>query len=217
MKPKMLWGLLAAVLAFGHANAADQRPVQKAPAYTAPAGPLDLSGFYLGANVGWTWNKFDATNVGISDTPNGATVGLETGYRWQSNRWLLGVVADINAGDISGSKNIISVINVDTQAQLYGSVRGELGYVFEGFAPYLTVGWGWERGKVSVLGFSDTVTHSGVVYGGGVVSPLTKNLFLKAEYLRYDFGGENYTFFPGGSTKIDSTIDVAKIGLQYRF
>lgn len=212
----ILLALAAGVLTVSQAYAAD-RP-NKAPAYAPPASNLfTWTGPYLGATLGYAWNKFDAGS-GLSETTDGVAVGVEAGYRYQfPNRIVAGITADINMADVSGQKNVGGPLNANVEGQLYGSIRGELGYAFEGFLLYGTVGYGAERGKISVLGFEDTKTHSGLVYGGGIASPITKNLLLKAEYLRYDLSGETYNFVGPLSAKVDTTIDVARIGLQYRF
>lgn len=217
----LLLALAAGVLTASQALAAD-RPY-KAPAQAPASNLFTWTGFYLGANAGYGWNKFEGDSTGIvgvsaSETPSGFTAGIEGGYRYQfANRVVAGIVADINVGDFSANKNIAGPVNADFQGSLFGSVRGELGYAFEGFLVYGTVGYGLERGKVSVLGFEDTATHGGIVYGGGIASPITKNLFLKAEYLRYDLGTEAYSFVGPLGAKVDTTIDVARVGLQYRF
>ena len=57
-------GVLAQVMALEPAAGADMRV--KAPIYKAP--PVDIdpwTGFYVGANVGYSWAKWDSTSLAL--------------------------------------------------------------------------------------------------------------------------------------------------------
>jgi outer membrane immunogenic protein len=80
----------------------------------APKAPLVIpyswTGFYVGANVGYTWGPWDASASQVIFDPstvhdpkvNGWLGGLQAGYNWQRDRWVLGVEGDIQ---ITGAKD----------------------------------------------------------------------------------------------------------------
>jgi outer membrane immunogenic protein len=103
---KVLLGA-AALVAIGAAPAlAADLP---APVYTKAPPPVvaiyDWTGFYAGANVGYSWGQWNATsNQGIFNfesttakpKPDGWLGGIQAGYNRQfSNPWVLGIEADI--------------------------------------------------------------------------------------------------------------------------
>jgi outer membrane immunogenic protein len=85
------------------ASAADMDLPLKAP----PLVTYDWTGFYVGANVGYSWGQWDASsNQGIfnfestSASPrlDGWLGGIQAGYNWQlSNPWVVGLEGDIQA------------------------------------------------------------------------------------------------------------------------
>ena len=127
---KMLCRAAASALAIvaaaaGAANAADMRvkPVYKAP----PPLVYNWTGFYVGANVGYSWGRsrhdwdFFVPNFFTGDTTcatlvgggalcvaggesnrlRGAIGGLQAGYNWQSGTYLVGIETDFQ---LSGQK-----------------------------------------------------------------------------------------------------------------
>lgn len=103
--------LSLAVLAAVPAYAADLAPLYKAPLYKAPPPP-DWTGFYVGANGGYGWGRWDSNSLSPI-FPDGVTTsadpdvqgwfgGVTGGYNWQaSRRWVVGVEGDF---DWSGEK-----------------------------------------------------------------------------------------------------------------
>jgi outer membrane immunogenic protein len=92
------------------ANAADLRPVYKAPVPVAPV--WSWTGFYVGGNAGYSWGRSE-TDVGYYNTTTGLPIvapagsitsadfnmdgwvaGVQAGYNWQTGNWVLGVEAD---------------------------------------------------------------------------------------------------------------------------
>lgn len=93
------------------------------PALTAPpaAPTFNWTGFYTGANVGYSWGRSDTSasffNLFNWTTPgpillttrdtldmNGAIGGVQIGGNWQTGNWVLGLEADIQASGQKGSK-----------------------------------------------------------------------------------------------------------------
>src|SRR5262249_47261965 len=89
----------------GAASAADLKPIYKAP--PAPPPVVDMwTGFYVGANGGYSWSRWDSSSIspifppnftGFTASPdvNGWVAGIQGGYNWRiNNTWLAGVEAD---------------------------------------------------------------------------------------------------------------------------
>src|SRR5690348_6790762 len=91
----------------GTASAADLKPAYKAP--PAPPPVVDMwTGFYVGANGGYSWGPWDSTSIapifpggtGFTASPNvnGWVGGIQAGYNWRiNNTWLVGFEADVQA------------------------------------------------------------------------------------------------------------------------
>jgi outer membrane immunogenic protein len=107
--PKFIVSLVVAVSAgagIGAASAADlgARPYSKAPVFVEPG--YDWTGFYIGANVGYSWGRSSDTstlNAGAGPAlftdinrskMDGVVGGAQIGYNWQMQNWLWGVEGD---------------------------------------------------------------------------------------------------------------------------
>jgi outer membrane immunogenic protein len=148
MKRVAVAGVMIALIAAGPANAADFPT--KAPALT-PLAP-SWTGFYVGVNLGYSWNK-DAINyvqgpgtgfgvppfaAGLALTPNlnshSFLGGGQIGYNWQAGIWVFGIEADAdllaNNGKVSTSIQINQfpdTIDLKGQPDWFGTVRGRVG------------------------------------------------------------------------------------------
>jgi len=112
MKKFLIASIAALALSAGSALAADM-PLKAPP--PPPVALFDWSGFYIGANVGYSWGNSTTTFTGTgaggafvpfssSQSMDGWLGGGQIGYNWQFNKnWLLGVEADIQATGQSGS------------------------------------------------------------------------------------------------------------------
>lgn len=200
-----------AVLALATATAQAADYPTKAPAKQATAELFNWSGWYIGANAGYSKPKFESS--GLSDSPSGAAFGIQGGYRYHfNNNIVAGIEADITAGDLSGNTATI----VSDSAKLFGTVRATLGYAFTGFMLYGTAGYAWQRGEVGILGFTDSQMHGGWAYGGGIASPITPHLIASVEYIHLDLSDKTYTI-PLGSANVSSSNDIVRAKLDYKF
>lgn len=161
-----------AVLALGtvSASAADlaARPYTKAPAAADLA--YNWSGWYVGANVGYSWGHsgtdtfLDPTSAWAAESiafrnelvalsnrshdPQGVVGGLQAGYNFQSGAWVFGVEADINAADLkktiqfSGLNGgfITRNITESTKSNWFATFRPRVGYAANTTLFYLTGG-----------------------------------------------------------------------------
>jgi outer membrane immunogenic protein len=134
------------------ANAADM-PV-KAPTYNPPMAVGNWTGFYIGANAGWSWlSKSDAAIGGSSIVlisqpvtvpfsvglqPDGFLGGFQFGYNYQfAPQWLVGIEADLDFADIKDSGNIglppggIPAVTTSASERIksLGTLRGRFGFL----------------------------------------------------------------------------------------
>jgi outer membrane immunogenic protein len=86
----------------GAASAADiaARPYDKAPVYVEPV--YDWTGFYIGANLGYSWGRSADTSTlsaggppilftdTVSSHMNGVIGGGQLGYNWQMQKLVVG-------------------------------------------------------------------------------------------------------------------------------
>jgi outer membrane immunogenic protein len=212
-------------------------------------GPLPVSGFSISDRV----------------RPGGVIGGGQIGWNWQAARWVLGIeadlqasgqkdsvtrsveftVIDINPGDptviVSGSH----VTALEAKLRWFGTVRGRVGYAWDGLLLYGTGGLAYGNFKLSgttttsgagipigcgicppSFPFADTIafnyskTSAGWTLGAGIEGAAwASNWTWKVEYLYIDLGTFDQLFVtPVGvvTTKTDVTDHILRVGLNYR-
>jgi outer membrane immunogenic protein len=172
---------------------------------TGPYG-ADFSGVELGPDLGGALGSAGSANI------SGPAGGAHIGYNFQASRLVGGVEADGMFGSIrSGTLGSASF-----DQRFLSSARVKGGYAFGDLLAYGTVGWAWSTTDYHDLGGSDSATVNGVAFGLGVEYALTRNVTLRAELLRYDFGGATYTT-PFESQSLTTSTNVARIGASVHF
>jgi outer membrane immunogenic protein len=156
MKTNLFSGVaLGALLMAAPVMAADMPG--KAP-IAPPVIPYSWTGFYVGANVGYSWGRaetdFSATSLaafGVSSFSqsqhlNGVIGGGQIGYNWQANnQWVLGLEADFQGSGekdsdprapLSFNINLAETIvtftanqTLEAKIKWFGTVRGRVGYL----------------------------------------------------------------------------------------
>jgi outer membrane immunogenic protein len=124
--------VVSAMIGIGAASAADlpARVYTKAPAMVDPG--YNWTGFYVGGNVGYSWNMSDPNttviengnylggcgiNCGVavgaaaspSLRPNSFVGGVQAGYNYQVNNFVMGIEADINSFRNRASSTVTQV------------------------------------------------------------------------------------------------------------
>ena len=96
------------------------------PARTYVDPVYDWSGFYIGANIGYSWGRSGDTSsqsngagtvlftsAGSSNL-NGVVGGEQVGYNWQKQNWVWGLEADIQGTGERGSRGFTCPAGVCT-------------------------------------------------------------------------------------------------------
>jgi outer membrane immunogenic protein len=236
-------GILA--LAAGSACAADlARPVYKAAPPPAPV--YSWSGFYVGANVGYSWgqakNDVSVAGVGFSDSQhmNGVIGGGQIGINWQVANWVFGLESDIQAsGQKGGSSGALGVVGGDTftftgdhKLEWLGTSRVRVGFLpVQNILLYATGGVAYGQikssyavvdtttGGTAALDFKDT--RAGWTVGAGIEGLLGGGWTAKLEYLHVDLGKNTTSAVVDGTTiaSVDSkfTDNIVRVGVNYKF
>ena len=169
-------------------------------------GGADFSGVEIGPDIGAALGTAGSANI------SGAAGGAHVGYNFQANRVVGGVEGDVTFGSIrSGSLGQASF-----RQDFLSSARVKGGYVFGNLLAYGTVGWAWSTTDYKYLGNSSDQTIKGVAFGVGAEYPITRNVSLRGELLRYDFGGATYVV-PMSSPSLTTATTVARIGASVHF
>lgn len=205
--------VFAGMIVTAPANAAD---LDFMPPPPPPPMPLvyDWSGFYVGAHVGWGEANFG----GVSDSselpdapefahflgdldPNGVVGGVQGGFNWQINSFVLGLEGDISFTDWNDDQDKSDdVISVDVD--YLGSVRGKAGFAFDRVMIYGTGGLAFTDASFTLDNDTDDVDSEsggvdfddlGWVIGGGADWAVTDAISVGAVGLWYNFDEEHDT------------------------
>lgn len=202
----------AAVIALaGSASAADM-PVKALP---PPPPPLTWNGFYIGSETGWGWSKATWTSdfncaVGalcdsISRNMDGWVAGVQGGYRWQFNSFVVGIEASIAAADIKGTQSgqacttgvggcpaFGNTPSYQTRVSGQGTATLQGGYTFDKSLVYVKGGWAGAnvvRNDTAFIGATKFTTGdlsqhvtNGYTVGVGWEYALTQNVSFAVEY-----------------------------------
>ena len=172
---------------------------------TGPYG-ADFSGVELGPDLGAALGSASSANI------SGLAGGAHIGYNLQSSQLVGGVEADAMFSAIrSGSLGTASF-----SQDFLSSARVKGGYVFGNLLAYGTVGWAWSTTDYHDLGVSSSRTVDGVAFGAGAEYAITRNVTLRAELLRYAFGGATYAT-PFTPQTLTTSTNVLRIGASVHF
>jgi len=181
---KLLFASASFVLSAGTSVLAADIPV-KAPVYKAPPPVFTWTGFYVGGNGGYSWGRGStdlaetvsttATITTLGGTPiasatatttsfghdraklNGGLGGVQAGYNWQFDRYVLGLEGDIQATGQRGGVTICPVTPGSAPVPCPGSTGTQFGT-----ASYRLPWFGTVRGRVGVT-FDRIVTFDNIL------------------------------------------------------
>lgn len=231
---KLLLSGIAAVCATSQALAADA---------VEPA-VYDWTGAYVGAHAGYSWSKTTASETpengvwnvrGDSFTADvdGFLGGLQAGYNYQIDSWVLGAELDIGYLDINGdapTRHSIGVpfdTIVSTDGGGYATARLRGGYALDrllifatGGLIYANLGSEVNDSVASQLHTDETRGQFGWTLGGGLEYALTDAWSVKVDYLYYELNKENVVGQPPSATQdfdIDGRGHIFRGGVNWHF
>jgi outer membrane immunogenic protein len=174
---------------------------------TTPSRPsADFTGVGLGVDAGVGLGAAGSVNA------SGMIGGAHIGYNFQANRLVGGAEADfLTSGIKSGSLGPTSF-----QQNFLSSTRVKAGWAFGDLLAYGTLGWAYSTSKLTDASGTSNKSIKGGAYGAGAEFALTRNAFLRMEYLRYDFGAQTYVT-PMSARAISTTTNLLRAGASVHF
>ncbi|MDH6234123.1 outer membrane immunogenic protein [Mesorhizobium soli] len=184
------------------------------------------TGAYVGLNVGFGGGKFKHEIVGAAPaasfnaSSSGFVGGVQVGYNYQIDQWVVGAEADFQGANIKGDVDFGGVVPVGTKLDWYGTVRARAGMLAtDRLLVYATGGLAYGHTKTyseMMLGnsVSESKTKAGWTVGAGVEYAVTDHVSLKTEYAYTDLGKARV--FDGD---IDRKVNFhsVKFGINYKF
>ena len=201
----------------------------------APTPSSDWTGFYVGvhAGVAGAHSAWSATQPGGAPNLSGSLdlfnaynpfngngshfAGLAAGYNYMlPSRLVIGVEADVSFPSTlsaiqSFTSPVISAATYSDTVELFGTVRGRVGYDVNHWLYYATGGLAWTydqfnrtqiatRRPVAADGTFEAVFAGriGWTVGAGIEAPVAPGWSVKAEYLYSQFGNSGIAFPLGG-------------------
>jgi outer membrane immunogenic protein len=168
------------------------------------------SGFYLGGHIAHheikTSGLFDGTGEPagpfflhrIGD--EGLHGGVQAGYNWQWRQFVFGLEGDVAKGGFGKSGKTVQDGTATEAGLLSYPIRGDLDYlatarmrvglaVWPQALLYVTAGAGFTQFEMNIAdGRSRIALHAtGLAFGGGGEIALSKDVSLRAEWLRVEF------------------------------
>ena len=197
--------LMVAVGVFGSSLQSAGADAQDYRTNTGPNG-ADFSGVSLGVDGGVALGSAGGANT------TGPAGGLHIGYNFQAAHFVIGGEADTMFGSIKAGSLGGASFNQD----FLSSARAKAGYAIGDFLAYGTVGWAFSTATYEDPIYSQSKTITGSVFGLGAEYALTRNVSIRAEYLRYDFGNTTYST-PFSSKQIYTDTNLLRAGASVHF
>jgi outer membrane immunogenic protein len=211
--------------------------VMATPSLAEPStpSPVNWSGAYLGATLGYGWTKPNYTfhgNEHVSFEAKGVQGGILGGYNFQTGNFVYGVEGDFMLTDMNRFHRDTSYTppcfseGCDARVDWYGTLRGRLGYSYGSLMPFITGGLAVGRVKGSAdLGACDNKdscgfneTRAGWALGAGTEWMINPNWSVKAEYLYVNLGKPHFNNSAlGGVATDDIDFSNVRIGVSYHF
>jgi outer membrane immunogenic protein len=213
---KILLAATAFGLAASSALAADlpRRSAPSAPYVKPSSMPVFAwQGFYAGVHAGYGFGQFTGpAAVGLQD-PNGFVGGAQIGYNHQINQYVIGLETDLSASTIGGKASAAGVAGSKYNQSYLGTVRGRAGIAVDRFLPYLTAGYAYSGGNVTIPGTGKSSPfQQGWVAGVGVEYAITSNLSARVEGLYVDLMDRRVL-----GSKIGTEAGIVRAGVNARF
>ncbi len=203
----------------------------KAPPMVSPV--FDCTGFYIGINGGYGWgrSRWELLPGGLSEgshNVDGGTVGGQVGYNWQIGGWVLGLEAQGNWADFTGSNQSAIFLGTTnrTDVDAFGLFTGKVGYAWNNFMLYAkggaavqSVDYRYFNTVTGVTGGTADEARWGATVGVGFEYAFAPNWSAGLEYNHLFMGKDDVAFGPAPnvSDRIRLDTDVFTGRINYRF
>ncbi|MFM8701949.1 MAG: outer membrane protein [Hyphomicrobiales bacterium] len=145
-------------------------------------------------------------------TTGGTVVGAHGGYNFQAGQFVSGGEIDYSSSKIKNSSS-----NESFNQNWLTSFRARGGYTFGNLLTYGTLGLAYGPTEYVKNGTKTDASKLGWILGGGVEAMIAPNVSLRGELLHYDLGSSAYSNGAGGSISLDTTSNIIRTGLSYKF
>jgi outer membrane immunogenic protein len=225
MNSKLSKAVAAAVALIAAPYAAQAADIPARGYYKAPprsvAAYYNWTGFYAGIVAGYGMGTSDWSAVPTaSNKPKGALFGGTLGYNWQTGAFVYGLEGDFNWSGVKGSATCGGAFNCETANSWLATFRGRVGYSFDRWLPYVTLGGAYGDIKATTslanLSASSSKSQLGWTAGAGVEYAFLGNWSAKLEYLYVDLGSADL-----GTAAVPNNVsfkeNIIRAGLNYKF
>ncbi|MFT3987338.1 outer membrane protein [Aestuariivirga sp.] len=212
-------GFLAALLVSSSAMAAD---------VTMPV--RDWTGPYVGIQAGYGWGKSDWSfldgGTATKHDIDGFVGGAHLGYDFQHDSIVMGLVGDVNFGDVNGSSTCPNEdYTCKTSVDFLSTIRARIGVTpADGLLIYATgglaIGDVHSKAPSASNTYKGSQTSLGWTIGGGAEYMITDNVSVGAQLLYVDLGNKKSDLkFDGSNDPFKDKLDmvVAQGTLSFRF
>ena len=134
---------LSAFFAAGVACAADlpRRTDAYAPSYMSPAPVMNWTGFYVGANAGYSWGGTSGFANTVFGALDGFQIGPTVGYNYQINQAVIGLESDWDWSGTRGTNTLAGPVSTNTRLTSLFTLRGRAGLTLDHALLYVTGGY----------------------------------------------------------------------------
>jgi len=198
--------LLSAAMALAAIAATSAARADGFAAPGAPMGSADFSGVGVGVDLGAAIGS-----SGDVDT-SGFAFGGHLGYNLQNGPIVGGVEGDLIFSNANGGQQSSGSFTVNS----LDSLRAKAGYAFGPLLAYGTLGWAYSSLRYSSLDGAYDKDLTGYVFGVGAEYAMARNVSLRAEIRRYEFGSQNY-ITPAGPAQITTGQTLMTVGISAHF
>ena len=197
---------------------------------TTRAAVFDWTGFYAGVNAGYGSGKIEdeffdgnASDGTSSLKFDGAIVGAQAGFNFQSGTFVWGIEGDIQKTWMKGTGSFFSGdLALDFEVPWFATLRGRAGIASGPSLFYVTGGAAGMQWKAianfdAVDPIKTPERRMGWTVGAGYEAMLSPNWSWKTEYLYVRAKDKKTEVVPGFSIDERAAAHVFRIGANYRF
>ena len=238
MKKLLLaWVAITTIIVAGSACAADRGGQTKGPeaAFSWTGGHIGINAGLANGHTSWKdpvpiGGNIDATPAGRTahTDMSGGIYGVQGGYDWQFDNWVVGLEGSFSALTLSGTN--IDQFNHDwtlrAKTEWIGSLTGRVGWAVRHVLLYGRGGVAWAHNKfeiedVNTFRGSPSATRVGFVVGAGFEWAFAPGWSVFSEAGYDGFHSRNVTFSappePSFDVRTRETIETLRFGVNFRF